>query len=511
MTDLTRGPLVRIGVLQSTDLARLKANVPVRLVTETGQEMNQVPARTEFSLTILESRPAQMRHAIRLAKCAHQTEADATLKMLAEKKITAEAIRVGENIQFKQQQIDNREFWVITGEFANETEASRAAQNFIEFEDQSPVKYPLVPATGQIDLNGQRLGHVVRVVPTDFSDSRIAVSNILVGIEFHWERRETQEYRGVIEIRINNQGNLEIINELPVEDYLTSVNSSEMTPDCPMGLLKAQTIAARSTIFATMGKHHFGQAFHICADDHCQCYRGTTYEQATSVQAVNECCGETLMFAGLVCDARYAKICGGVMESFENVWENKKFPYMVSGVDGEIKIEYPLNTEEKARAYIDSSPDVYCNTDKYQLPKMLEYSNHLFRWKLKYSREELESIIRQKTGEDIGELQDIIPLERGDSGRLMYIHIVGSKKTLKIGKELAIRRALSTSHVYSSCFYVEKSMKAGKVNEVTLVGAGWGHGVGLCQVGATIMAQKGIPYPKILSHYYKQSELVKLY
>lgn len=278
-----------------------------------------------------------------------------------------------------------------------------------------------------------------------------------------------------------------------------------------MGLLKAQTIAARSTIFATMGKHHFGQAFHICADDHCQCYRGTSYEQETSARAVNECLGETLMFENQVCDARYAKICGGVMESYENVWENKKIPYMVSGIDGEIEIDYPINTEEKARAFIDASPDVYCNTDQYKLPKMLEFSNHLFRWKLKYSREELEEIIRQKTGEDIGELQDILPLERGESGRLIYINIVGSKKTLKVGKELAIRRVLSKSHVYSSCFYVDKTVKDGKVKAFTLVGAGWGHGVGLCQVGATIMAEKGFSYADILAHYYKQSELKKLY
>ena len=221
------------------------------------------------------------------------------------------------------------------------------------------------------------------------------------------------------------------------------------------------------------------------------------------------------MYNEEICDARYSKICGGIMEDYKYVWENRNIPYMTSGVDSDQKIDFPANTEAKAKKLIDTNVPAYCNTNLYPLPPKLAnlYSTqNLFRWEIKYSRQELEELILEKSGENIGELEDIIPLERGDSGRLIYIELVGTKKKLKIGKELEIRRVFSKSHLYSSCFYVEKEMGAdNKVEQFILKGAGWGHGVGLCQVGATVMAMKNIPYAKILEHYYKNTKLVKLY
>lgn len=506
-----RGPGVRIGVIQTIETVRLKTNLSAKLVDGAGKLIRQIQPDEELQLEILSGQPAQMKYAIRLAKLPTFESARDFIHHIEKRNIFGEFIHVGEVLHLGERELDNREYWIVTGNFKNLSEAQQAVQQFADFEDQTPLAIPLKPPTGEISLNGEAIGDMVRLAPDDPIKYRISVADVRVGIEFHWDHREEQDYRGVVEVRFNNQGKLLVINEVALEDYLTSVNSSEMTPDCPPDLLKAQTVAARSTIFATMGKHHFDAPFHVCADDHCQCYRGTRYEQEASARAVNECPGEVLMFENQVCDARYAKICGGVMESFEHVWENKKIPYLCAGIDGEFEIELPLDTEEKARAYIDASPDAFCNTDKYKLPKMLEFSNHLFRWKVEYEREELEQIIAEKTNEKIGELVDIRPLERGESGRLKYIEIIGSEKTIKIGKELAIRRALSKSHLYSSCFYVEKRMGGGKVTGFIFVGAGWGHGVGLCQVGATIMAQKGIGYQSILSHYYKRSELVKLY
>lgn len=509
--NLDRGPQVRIGVIQSIDSVELSVNTPAKLFSANGEMLQTVSPKTRLRFISQDSKAAHVKHVIRLAKIQEQDAAEKMIDQLKKQNIPAEALHVGEVLQLEEKIIDNREYWIVTGNFENAAAAQKQQAAFYDFEDQTPVAIPLVPPDGEILLDADPLGAVVRVVPDDLHNSRITVANVRVGIEFHWDHREEQDYSGIVEIRFNNDGKMQVINELAIEDYLTSVNSSEMTPDCPMGLLKAQTIAARSTIFATMGKHHFGQAFHLCADDHCQCYRGTRYVQETSARAVNECLGETLFHNNRVCDARYAKSCGGVMESFEHVWENIKVPYLISGIDGEFDLDYPLYSEEKARAYIDANPDVYCNTDKYKLPKMLEFSNHLFRWKIEYTREELEEIIAEKTGEDIGELQDIVPLERGESGRLKYINIVGSKKKLRIGKELAIRRVLSKNHVYSSCFYVEKTVDRGRLTHITLVGAGWGHGVGLCQVGATIMAQKDFSYQEILAHYFKNSSLIKIY
>ncbi|MCK5738023.1 SpoIID/LytB domain-containing protein [bacterium] len=509
--NMNIGPKVRIGVIQKTDTVELSCSTSAKLETPDGTVVGSLTAGQKINFNSKNPIPAEMRWGVRVARIPQKPEAEELLARLKSEKNSAEILYVGEVIEMADYTMDNREYWVVVNGFCCQDTAKAAVEKFMAYEDQTPIAIPVKAPAGEIKFGDTITGPAVRVVPDNMAGSKITVENVRVGIEFHWDHLEAQDYWGVIEIRINNTGEFEVINELCVEDYLVSVNSSEMTSDCPVDLLKSQTIAARSTIFATMGKHHFGQAFHICADDHCQCYRGTRYVQATSFNAVKSCLGEGLLFDNKVCDARYAKICGGVMESYEFVWENRAVPYMVCGIDGEFEIDYPLDTEEKARAYIDSSPDAYCNTDKYKLPKMLEFSNHLFRWRLEHTREELEEIIHDRSGEDIGELIDIVPLQRGPSARLVYINIVGSKKTIRVGKELAIRRTLSKTHVYSSCFYVEKEEKDGHAVKFTLVGAGWGHGVGLCQVGATIMAQKGFDYKQILAHYYKNSKLVKLY
>ncbi|MBN1347959.1 SpoIID/LytB domain-containing protein [candidate division KSB1 bacterium] len=512
MTEHQSSPKVRIGVIQSTDSVEFHVNQNYELIDHAGQLVKAGQRNKKSRIEIESSQPAKIAYQIRLGKIALKADADSFLAAVKAKHIAASARHIGEVLSFRDRTVDNREYWITTGNYATYEEAIEAQQEFSDFEDNSIVEKLITNPSGTLRLDGVPLRNRVRIIPGKLVESRITIQNVIVGIEFHWQRLEAQEYRGIIEIAFNNEGKLSVINEIDMEEYLISVNSSEMTPDCPMDLLKAQTIAARSTILATMGKHHYSQPFHLCADDHCQCYRGTTYESATSVQAVRETAGETLFFGNQVCDARYAKICGGVMESYENVWEKKQIPYLRAGIDGDLEIELPLNTEEKARKFIDSNLPAYCNTDMYELPKMLEYSNHLFRWRVTHRREELQDIIRSRSNEDIGQLLNIVPLKRGVSGRLMQIEIIGTKRRLTITRELAIRRILSRSHLYSSCFYIEKALaEDGTIDAITFVGAGWGHGVGLCQVGATIMAKKGFTYPQILAHYYKDANLVKLY
>lgn len=506
-----RGPVVRIGVIQSIDTVELSVNQNAHIINQEGKVVSIIHPDQLIKLAPLEFKAGEISYFIRIARLPAKKSAELILSKLKKNGIQAELKFVGEVIKFEKYIMDNREYWVLVGPYTSLTTANEVVTAFQDFSDQTIIKVLNQQPTGVIGWENQIQGSTLRIIPDDPQNSKITISNVRVGIEFHWDRLETQDYRGIIEVCFNNEGKLVVINEIAIEDYLTSVNSSEMTPDCPMDLLKSQTVAARSTIFATMGKHHFGQPFHLCADDHCQCYRGTRYEQEISAQAVDECAGEVLLYDGRVCDARYAKICGGVMESFENVWEDYQVPYLVAGIDGEFDIDLPINTEERARAYIDANPDAYCNTNKYELPRKLAYANHLFRWTIEYTREEVEAIIHLRTGHDLGELKDIRPLKRGDSGRLMYVELVGTKKTIKVGKELAIRRALSKTHLYSACFYVDKKIQDGKVTHFILKGAGWGHGVGYCQVGATIMAQKGFSYEKILAHYFKKSELVKLY
>ncbi len=509
-------PTIRIGVLQSADRVTLRCTESFSLQNVHGDKLYWGEANRDYILTIHSGRPATVRYQVRAGIEKDLAHANERADALRNQGLPATVRTVGVDFEINGHRIDNREHWIVIGDFDSYEQALAFRNRQDQLGEFVVVEQVLSPASGTIELAGKIFEAPIRLIPDQQSpNTHITVKDIMIGIEFHWQRFEDLDYRGIIEVGFNNQGKLAVINELDLENYLVSVNSSEMTPDCPLELLKAQTVIARNTVLATMGKHHYNTNFHLCSDDHCQCYQGKKREQLVSRQAVETTLGQVIMYENEICDARYSKICGGIMEAYHNVWENRLIPYMVMGVDSDQPIDHPANTEEKARWLIDTEVPAYCNTHLHPLPPKLAnlYSTqNLFRWQVTYQREELEQLIAEKTGEDIGELKDIIPLERGDSGRLIYIEIVGSKKRLKIGKELQIRRALSKSHLYSSCFYVEKQHDSdGRVEQFILKGAGWGHGVGLCQVGATVMAMKQIPYQKILQHYYKNTRLVELY
>ena len=516
MTFSNDVPNIRIGIIQSTDRVSFQCNQNFSINNLNGECLFLGFPNQQYILNIRSSKAAEIRYQLRAGIEKDLDKAEKWVTEFQYQGLKPQIRTVGISFNIGNHRIDNREHWIVIGDFPTYEEAK-------EFQNQQdqPGEYVIVekiltPPSGEIELSGQNLGAGVCIVPNIMNEStHITVSDVTIGIQFHWQRYEDLDYRGIIEVGYNNQGKLVVINELDLENYLVSVNSSEMTPDCPIGLLETQTVVARNTVLATMGKHHYNTNFHLCSDDHCQCYQGKKREQQVSRQAVENTWGEVIMYQGEICDARYSKICGGIMEGYHNVWENRNIPYMVMGVDSDQPIDHPANTEEKAKKLIDTDVPAYCNTMLHTLPPKLAnlYSTkNLFRWQVKYQRRQLERIVQRKTGMDIGELQDIIPLERGDSGRLIYIEIVGSKKRLKIGKELEIRRVLSESHLYSSCFYIEKKLAVdGRVEQFILKGAGWGHGVGLCQVGATVMAMKNIPYDKILKHYYKNIELLKLY
>jgi peptidoglycan hydrolase-like amidase len=387
----------------------------------------------------------------------------------------------------------------------------------------------------------------VRMEPEDAMESAITIHDVTIGIQFHWQRKEDQAFPGIIEFRKEKENKIAVVNELPIETYLKSVISSEMSGTSPLALLQAHTIIARSWLLAQVNAPPHVD-FNVCADDHCQRYQGTKRMTATAIQAVNDTRGQVLTYQGAICDARYSKSCGGISENFENVWQDTPIPYLCSIVDApdtdfglwisdfgkknnsiiriqpfnsvqdkQSAIEMPDLTDEKTvRQWILSRPPVYCNASPAVLQSLLnEYDREisdLFRWKVVYPREELEQLIQKKTGEDIGTLLDLVPVKRGISGRLIYLDIVGSKKTIRVGKELKIRSALSPSHLYSACFVVDvEKGKDGIPTQVTLLGAGWGHGVGLCQIGAAMMATKGNDYKTILFHYYPRTELTSLW
>ena len=400
---------------------------------------------------------------------------------------------------------------------------------------------------GKIHWQGKEYNEL-SFTPQQGAPAFFELKDVTIGINFHWERKEVQKFKGELKIIIEGE-QLTAINVISIEEYLTSVISSEMSATASLELLKAHAVISRSWLlnklrvengewrvtvqpdsaahsplstlhsqFIKWYDHEAHRNFDVCADDHCQRYQGITRASTPqAIEAVSATRGEVLMYKGAICDARFSKCCGGAFEEFQNCWENVKHPYLIRQRDSKTEKQLPdLNIEAEADKWIRTSPVAFCNTqDKKILSQVLnnydQETADFYRWKVSYSQQELSELIHQRSGIDFGQIIDLIPVERGTSGRLVRLKIVGTLRTLIIGKELEIRRTLSTSHLYSSAFVVDKEYEDELPSRFILTGAGWGHGVGLCQIGAAVMGQQGYKYEEILSHYYPGSTLEKQY
>jgi len=375
---------------------------------------------------------------------------------------------------------------------------------------------------------------------TAVQSSSFHIVNVTIGIDFHWERKEEQVFQGNLVLRLRDDGTISVINEINLEDYLRSVVSSEMSSAAPKQFLRAHAILSRSWILAALDRKKrtsqepvIGTAtddelirwydredhdvYDVCADDHCQRYQGVTkIISGQAGDAVMETSGTVITSGDTICDARYSKACGGLTENYQTAWSDKQIAYLASISDSPAH-HRPIRTEEEATRWMLSAPVAYCNTEDARileriLPDFDRDTKDFFRWTVSYRREELEQIVNQKSGFDFGTLKAMIPLQRGPSGRISKLRIVGSERSMIVGKELEIRRWLSRSHLYSSAFVVETCSNAnGDVEEFTFHGAGWGHGVGLCQIGAAVMAIQGFSAEEILLHYFPSTELKNLY
>lgn len=379
------------------------------------------------------------------------------------------------------------------------------------------------------------------------ADASFSLSGVTIGVNFHWERKETQTFLGTLRFVVESD-KIVAINELPVEKYLESVISSEMSATSSLELLKAHAVISRSWLLAQMkkrrevaesGNNFFSftkkedmlirwydredhTLFDVCADDHCQRYQGITKETSSHVaEAIRQTKGQILMDGEEICDARFSKCCGGITEEFQYCWEDTPKTYLTAVRDIALGVEHTLpnlTNEEEAEKWIRFNPPAFCNTqDKKILSEVLnDYDQetvNFYRWKETLSQEKLQQLIADKLKMDLGAILDMKAVERGKSGRISKLQIIGTEKTFTIGKELEIRRTLSDSHLLSSAFVVDKYDKdeQGVPQRFELIGAGWGHGVGLCQIGAAVMGEQGYHYDAILLHYYQGAEIKKLY
>jgi len=389
-----------------------------------------------------------------------------------------------------------------------------------------------------------RMGEEITFTPENYDSCMFTLHTVTIGVDFHWQRNEDQSFRGNLKF-IMRGDRLTAVNILPVEDYLVSVISSEMSATSSGELLRAHAVISRSWLLAQIDKtlrlsdtgekyrtsfiseseitrwydREDHRDFDVCADDHCQRYQGITRASTREVElAVRETAGEVLMDGEFICDARYSKCCGGATELFENTWEPVNHKYLLKVIDAAGTENTPgldLTEEKNAVEWIRGFPGAFCNTaDRNILSQVLnnydQETNDFYRWKVIYRQDELSDLVRERTGMDFGRITSLEPLTRGTSGRIIRLRITGEKRSMIIGKELEIRKTLSKSHLYSSAFFVENTEQDG-VTLFVLHGAGWGHGVGLCQIGAAVMGARGYSYRQILFHYFVGAEIRKLF
>ncbi|NQT34780.1 SpoIID/LytB domain-containing protein [bacterium] len=517
-------PIVRIGLMEEYDRISFSVRNKYDIVSLSG-EMIEAGVVSDQRWHVIPDRTNEARaiYSVLTTAFARRDSADKLRRTLSQQNYSARVIEVGEEILIDGRLITNNiKYRVLIGRWATEREAKQHIDEFRDDFAPRVVRQIVRPASGVIELHNhdytesRMIEDGFRIIPrTD--DSEVTLYSVREGTGFHWEREVDRTYPGIIEIRIDHRGLLMSLTELPLELYLEGVVPAEMPSTFPIEALKAQAVAARSELLSKIGLKHPNDPFDLCAHVHCQAYSGCSHYDELASKAVKQTHGQVLMLDGKVAEAVYSACCGGHTEDKVNVWQPPDSPHLKGRwditSDKDIPKKLDLSRETDIEKWISMRPKAWCNPTAHEdLPDNLINAEKYFRWEITYSRRELEDIIRRKSGEDIGNLIDIIPLERGNSGRLMEIEILGTMRNLRIQRELKIRNVLSPKYLYSACFTITVEDGAdGRPINFILRGAGWGHGVGMCQVGAGVMAARDHDFKAILNHYYPGTTVEKIY
>lgn len=528
-------PIIRVGLMEEYDRINFALKGAYDLLSLAGDSLqSNLSGGGVWTVRPDETIEARAVFSILTTAFASKDSAEQLRRELAQNNQPARIAEVGAQVFLDGRLVaDNIKYRVLVGRWPTQREAIRHMEPFKDDFAPRPVRQIIRPATGTIELRAEdgsrrfKLEDGFRLVPRKDTCS-VRLFDVREGTGFIWEREVDRDYPGVIEIRIDHRGLLMALIEVPLELYLKGVVPSEMSAAYPFEALKAQAVAARSEVLAKMGVKHPNDPFDLCAHVHCQAYTGITHYDPRAAKAVDSTRGFVLTLNGLVAEAVYSACCGGHTEDKVNVWNPPEASHLKGGWDFDSKgtkssdaaefTRLDLSTESGAERWINSSPPAWCNV-AYQaaqqespLPLVLQKASDVFRWEITYTRRELEDIIKRKSGEDIGTLVNIVPLQRGVSGRLMEIEIQGTQRNLRIQRELNIRNVLSPQYLRSACFTIEVGTAPdGEPLHFRLRGAGYGHGVGMCQVGAAMMAQKGRKFKEILSHYYPGTTVERIY
>lgn len=505
-----RSPVIRIGIAEKLETLSFESDATLNIFDQNDRLIGSQIKGVNWKVTLVDSKPVTLLYRLfyqqvnqeavaqRIVGDLNENGMPATFNQLKAKHVASRMTNAEAGYQI-----------FLKPVFQSESDAKNYSNALGGKISTTPLAFFDSRPTGKIILENVDTGQkfdsegLLRIQGHGFR------FNVQVGEGYHFEKQELRIYKESLEFWIDRYGKLTVVNQIPIEEYLKGVAGSEMSPEFPLEALKAQAVTARSYTLSRMDKQHRLEPFDVCDEVHCHVYGGVDREKPAVVQAVSETNGQVLMFGDQICETFYAGVCGGHGENNENVWTGDPRPYLRGKLDSPLATSFPgnyLKDESQVRRWIETSPDVYCNTTLAEVPDALNYTKRYFRWTEKYSQSEISTIILNKTGERIGTLVEIIPVERGVSGRLKKIKLRGTQKTATIEGELAIRKALSSNYLFSSCFIVDQQN-----NDFIIKGAGWGHGVGMCQTGAAMMALKGQNYRAILNHYYQNSAIVKLY
>ena len=523
MTSSARfNPLtVRVGLLEGYDKITFQLHGSYRVESLSGQPIREAaPSALRWRARIERSTPAQFLYSVLVCTYKSNAEAMQCAEEFEARDMPAVVRQVGGPVEVDGRVLgDNTLYRVQVGNYKTEEETKELLDSLEDDYAPRVVRETLRRGHGTIEFFDADLNESFyaedgfRLVP-DSPGAKLTVYGVLTVTGFRYEKTENRDFAGSIEIYIDEHGQLAALNEIPIDVYLRGVVPAEMPAGFPPEALKAQAILSRSVVIAQKSIKHLNDPFELCAHVHCQVYSGLTHEDERTNGAVDATTGMVLMKDGSLVDAHYSAVCGGHTEDANNAWMTPTM-HPTPGVPctcGD-SIDIPdLTTEAGVRKWINSQPDVCCNLSGYNLPVSSDYGRKHFRWEVSYSRHELEKIIKEKTGQNIGTLYDIIPIRRGRSGRLIEIEILGSRKNMRVKRELKIRRALSYSALESSCFLVDVVHdSSGVPQEIVFTGAGWGHGVGLCQCGAARKAAEGATATQIFEHYFPGLAVEKLY
>lgn len=508
-------PIIRVGILEDQESIYFEPQGSFAVTAWEAKESFQALEKGLWKATIQSLAPEGDSWRILLYESAELKRAQDFAGRMRDQGVSVTLKSHGEQLQAGAKNLIDRTFHrvLLDKPFSSSSEANLYLKNKTALLQGRVIRDAGETALGKIALQTPKGRTIIINQAVRLSGADMTLRDVEVGSGYHWARNEARTYSGEMELRINLRGKLTAINVVPLEVYLRGVVAGEMANSFPDEALKAQAIISRTLFLNTFGRSHRGTEFDVCDDVHCQAYIGLANSSDAVEKAVHDTKGLVLTHKDMLITASYSAVCGGHTAAAADVWDSDGEPYLQGQLDTRAHIgDLDLSDEAKVALWVNSAPDVCCNLHANGRPEFGAYAEKYFRWEQRVPRVELEKMIAEYTGTAIGKLIDIVPLKRGNSGRLMTIKIVGSEESVQIRKELNIRRALSKSTLYSACFTITREgVRDGLAESFLFKGAGWGHGVGLCQLGAAVRAAAGTSVSEILAYYYPGTLIKQLY